>query len=171
MRRERDTTRNYGNRKGPEISPDRNVQRRAKYAGDPATGDGIREAARARYQSAKPTTRKLANGLLAQGEDREVICGEMDHPVMVESFTITQAAEALGRSQATLRRWLEADKIPAPYLRDTSRGWMVYSVGELEVMARVISQFEAEFNYLISDRTHIVETLQQAVHAYRTEFI
>ena len=95
----------------------------------------------------------------------------MDYPVAVECFTIPQAAEALGRSQATLRRWLEADKIPAPYLRDITRGYLVYSAGELEVMARVIGQFEAEFNYLISDRTHIVETLQQAVHAYRTEYI
>ena len=95
----------------------------------------------------------------------------MDHPVSVESFTLPQAASALGRSQATIRRWLEADKIPAPHLRDVNRNHLVYSVGELEVIARHIAQFEQSFSYLVSEQTHIVETLHQAVHAYRSQFI
>lgn len=100
-----------------------------------------------------------------------MITGDMDHPVAVESFSVPQAAEALGRSLATIRRWLGDDKIPAPILRDTTKNHMVYSVGELEVMARVIAQYEQEFTYLATARTHVVETLQQAVHAYRIEFI
>lgn len=95
----------------------------------------------------------------------------MDFPHAVESFTIPQAAEALGRSVATIRRWLEADKLPAPYLTDVAKGYTVYSVGELQVIARTIGQFEQQFSYLISENTHIVETLHQAVHAYRSEFI
>jgi hypothetical protein len=95
----------------------------------------------------------------------------MDHPVSVESFTIPQAAEALGRSLSTLRRWVEADKIPAPYLQDTQRGYMVYSVGELEVIARIVAQFEQEFVYLATGHTHIVETLHQVVHGYRAQYI
>lgn len=95
----------------------------------------------------------------------------MDHPVAIESFTIPQAAEALGRSMATLRRWIDGDKIPAPYLSEVVRRHKVYSVGELQVIARVIAQHEREFVYLVSEHTHIVETLQQAVHAYRSEYI
>lgn len=95
----------------------------------------------------------------------------MDHPVAVESFSIPQAAEALGRSIATFRRWLEADKLPTPYLRDVSRGTLVYSVGELQVIAREIAEHEREFVYLVSEHTHIVETIHQAVHAYRAEYI
>lgn len=95
----------------------------------------------------------------------------MDHPVAVESFTVPQAAEALGRSMATLRRWIDGDKIPAPYLTEVVRRNRVYSVGELQVIARVIAQHEREFTYLVSEHTHIVETLHQAVHAYRSEYI
>lgn len=97
----------------------------------------------------------------------------MDHPVNVESFTIPQAAEALGRSLATLRRWIADDKLPAPYLEElgTGRSLLVYSVGELEVIARQIAAHEREFVYLAGESTHIIEALQQAVHAYRVEYI
>jgi len=100
-----------------------------------------------------------------------VITGEMDAPVAIETFTIPEAAEAFGRSVATIRRWIESDKIPGPYLQDVSRGYRVYSRGELEVMARIIAQHEQEFNYLVSNHNPVVETLQQAVSAYRAQFI
>jgi transcriptional regulator with XRE-family HTH domain len=95
----------------------------------------------------------------------------MDQPEAVESFTIPQAAEALGRSVSTLRRWLEGDRLPAPYLEDVARHHKVYSVGELETIARVIAAHEREFVYLVAENTHIVHMLHQAVHAYRAEFI
>lgn len=95
----------------------------------------------------------------------------MDHPVVLETFSVTQAAEALGRSVATIRRWVADDKMPAPYLQDVAKGHRVYSVGELQVVARIIGQHEREFAYLTTEHTHIVETLQQAVHAYRSQFL
>lgn len=95
----------------------------------------------------------------------------MDHPVAVESYTVSEAAVALGRSVATIRRWIEADKIPEPYLRDVSTNYRVYSVGELQVMSRILAQHEREFSYLATGSTHIAETLHQAVHAYRSEYI
>ena len=95
----------------------------------------------------------------------------MDHPESVETFSIPQAADALGRSLATLRRWIEADKVPAPYLEEVVRKNKVYSVGELQTIARVISQHERDFIYLATQHSHIVETLRQAVHAYRAEYI
>lgn len=98
-----------------------------------------------------------------------MIGGEMDHPVSVESYSVPQAAAALGRPESTLRRWIEADKIPPPCL--LSGTTKVYSYGELDVMARVIAQHEREFVYLVSEHTYIVETLHQAVHAYRSQYI
>lgn len=148
------------------IEPDRDAIRRAAYAHD---GDRARQASREAYGA--PRAQKLANGLLTRGESREVITGEMDHPVSIESFTVPEAAEALGRSVATLRRWIEADKVPEPYLHDLARGYAIYSVGELQVMARVIGQHEREFNYFVSEHNSIVETLHQAVSAYRSEYI
>jgi excisionase family DNA binding protein len=95
----------------------------------------------------------------------------MDHPVIVESFTVTEAAEALGRSVSTIRRWISDDKVPAPRLRDTVKQYPVYSVGELEVIARSIVEHEVNFVYVGSDYSHIVERLHQAIHAYREQFI
>lgn len=95
----------------------------------------------------------------------------MDAPVSVETFTVPEAAEAFGRSVATIRRWIDADKIPEPYLRDLSRGYLVYSVGELQTMARVIAEHEQEFNYLVSEHNQVIERLHQAVSAFRAQFI
>ena len=100
-----------------------------------------------------------------------MITGEMDAPVSVETFTVPEAAEALGRSVATIRRWIEAEKIPGPYLRDLSRSYNVYTLGELQVMARIIGEHEREFNYLVSEHNTVVERLHQAVFAYRQLYI
>ena len=95
----------------------------------------------------------------------------MDHPESLETFTIPQAAEALGRGVATLRRWLQSDRMPAPYLEDVQRHHKVYSAGELAVIAGIIAQHEQAFVYFVKEHTHIVESLHQAGHAYRAEFL
>lgn len=61
--------------------------------------------------------------------------------------------------------------MPLPYLRETTHGHTVYSVGELEVICRVLAQHETEFAYLTSQHTVIVETLFQFVHAHRAHNI
>lgn len=92
----------------------------------------------------------------------------MDHPVTRETFTIREAADALGRSMSTLRRWVSDDRLPGPILEDTQHHYPVYSVGELEVIAREIARHEQEFVNLVTRHAHIVEQLQQAVFAYRS---
>ncbi len=95
----------------------------------------------------------------------------MDHPIAVESFSVPQAAAALGRSVITIRRWIESDKIPAPYLEDVQRHYLVYSVGELEVLARIIAQHEREFTYLASEHNDISLRIHQAIFGYRAQFV
>ena len=175
MQRDRNTRGRAGKSKASEIYADSAQQRRARYATDQDTSDAARNASRERYhQQARPRSAQPARvegGIRRHGEVREVFCEGMDHPVSVLSFTVPQAADALGRGVATIRRWLQADKMPAPYLEDVVHHHKVYSVGELEVIDRVIREHEREFVYLVSEHTHIVEGLHQAVHAYRAEFI
>lgn len=95
----------------------------------------------------------------------------MDHPISLETFSVSQAADSLGRSLATIRRWIADDKMPAPYLTDLARHNKVYSAGELRVVASILSQYEREFAYLTSEHNHIVESLRQAVHAYRSQYL
>lgn len=48
---------------------------------------------------------------------------------------------------------------------------MVYSAGELEVIAQQIAQHEAVFNYMVTAHTHVAESIHQAVSAYRSQYI
>lgn len=60
--------------------------------------------------------------------------------------------------------------MPAPYLVETTRQTKVFSVGELEVIARHLARHEDSFSYLV-EHSPLTEMLHQAIHAYRAEFI
>lgn len=154
-----------------EIHADRARQRRAKYASVPEYADATRSANRGSYQKDHPPTRKLAGGLLFPGTLREVTYDDAESPHSVESYSIAEVAKALGKSEVTIRRWIEADKIPAPYLRDTTKGNKVYSVGEADVMRRILSQYEAEYTYLGSTNHTAVSQMHEHMHAYRVHNI
>lgn len=106
--------------------------------------------------------------MLTQGTEREVTYEDAEHPVTVRSFTIPELAAALGRAELTLRRWISADKIPAPYLQDTGRALRVYSIGEAEVIATVLSRHENAYRYLTSTNQAALQEMHEMMHFYRT---
>lgn len=108
---------------------------------------------------------------MARGTEREVIAGDMDEPVTVETFTVAQAAEALCKSESTLRRWIQEGIFPEPMLEDTSRHTMVYSVGELQVIARILHKHEKTGSYLTRTDLVTINELLQAVHGYRSRYV
>lgn len=156
---------------GTERGPDRNTVRRAAYAQVPGVADAARETNRQRYQAASPPQPRLSNGLLAAGTEREVTYEDADHPVTVVSFTIPELARALGRAELTIRRWIEADKIPAPYLLDTSRQLRVYSIGEATTMATVLARQESAYSYLTSTNAAALTDMHESMHAYRSHHV
>lgn len=91
----------------------------------------------------------------------------MEHPVYVESFTIPQAAKALGRSELAFKRWITDGLVPPPLLKDTSRGYKHYSVGELAVIARVLKEHEAEFQYYASSHVRTIQIMWQSMQGHR----
>jgi hypothetical protein len=95
----------------------------------------------------------------------------MDHPVNIESFTVPEAARALGRSEIGFKRWLSDGIVPPPILLDTVRRYRHYSVGELMVIARVLREHEDEFRYLTVKHTPTIHTLWQGMQAYRAVHI
>lgn len=153
----------------PEISADRNAIRRAEYASVPGVADDAR--AKARSKTTPATAPRLGNGLLCEGTLREVTHEDIETPTSVESFTIPEFSRAIGRSELTVRRWIEADKIPAPYLRETTKNLRVYSIGEAQVMARVLQRREAEFAYLTSTDHLAISEMHEHMHAYRAHHI
>lgn len=102
---------------------------------------------------------------------REVISDDMEYPHVVEAFTLPEAAKALGRTELTLKRWIEEDLIPEPILRDTSRSYRQYSVGELQVLARELREHEREFSYYAMSHTARRERIMQHIFAYRQHHV
>jgi hypothetical protein len=92
----------------------------------------------------------------------------MDTPAVVESFTMPEAAEAMGKSLNTFRRWVEDEMIPAPYLKDASSGYRVYSRGELEIIAEALRVHSAEFAYFRADHSTVIHTIHQRMQAFRS---
>ena len=125
-----------------------------------------------RYRESNPLPEsRLSNGLLREGVRREVTTDDMEYPVTVETFTVAEASEALGKSDLTIRRWIAEEWLPPPVLRDTSRGYRHYSVGELRVIATVLRAHEREYVYYGAQHAQTRIRLEQAVHAYRARFV
>lgn len=95
----------------------------------------------------------------------------MDGPAVVETFSIIEAAEAIGRTPLTFRRWIDRDMVPAPYLREEGNRPCVYSRGELEVMAAVLAKHKEDFQYLCEKHEHVRHNMQQHMQAYRSNHI
>jgi hypothetical protein len=95
----------------------------------------------------------------------------MEYPHVVEAFTLPEAARALGRTELSIKRWIRDDLIPAPVLRDTSRGYSQYSAGELSVLADELREHEREFTYYSFAHTATRESVHQHIFAYRQHHV
>lgn len=96
---------------------------------------------------------------------------ENEPPIVATTYTIPEAAEALGRSVSNIRRWLDRDWIPAPHLRDASRGLAVYSQGELEVIRQELEAHEREYAYYGQQHEGMRHRMFQRIQGYRARFI
>ena len=83
------------------------------------------------------------------------------------TYTVPEAAAALGKSVPNLRRWLRRGLIPEPRLIETGRSLRVFSQGELEVMAHVLAAHEREFSYYCANHEGTTNRLFAAVEQYR----
>jgi hypothetical protein len=85
----------------------------------------------------------------------------------METYTIPEAADALGKSLSNFRRWLLNEWIPAPILSDTTRQVACFCVEELEILARVLATHERNFSYLCAQHTDVITNMSQLIHGYR----
>jgi hypothetical protein len=95
----------------------------------------------------------------------------MDHPALVETYTVPEAAKALGVSELTLKRWIEDDLVPEPILKDTTRSYRHYSIGELRVIARVLRAHQREFSYYTAKHEQTRHQMMQQMQGYRASRI
>lgn len=89
----------------------------------------------------------------------------------VATYTVREAALALGKTLMTFNRWISEDLIPEPILHDTVRGYRHYSEGEVRIMARVLAEHEREFTYYSTRHVLTQERMHQALFGYRESHI
>ncbi len=148
--------------------PDRNKVRRTQYASDPAIAENAREASRARYREQNPLPpSRLRNGLLTRGTEREVTIPGRARTRLMETYTIPEAADALGKSLPNFRRWLANELLPGPILTETARSNACYTVEELEIIARELAAHERQFAYLCEKHVETITRISQMIHGLR----
>jgi predicted site-specific integrase-resolvase len=95
----------------------------------------------------------------------------MDAPATAECYTMREAAEALGRSMLSLKRWIKMGLLPPPVLRDTTRNYLQYSRGELLVICRELGSHEREYSLYSAKHETTTHRIWQAIQAYRSTHI
>lgn len=144
-----------------------NQARRKKYASDPEFADKARQQAREYYRSGHPKQKsKLGRGkLLIDGVQKEVWLEGASQTL--EVYSVPRAAEALGKTVVTFKRWIKDEMVPPPIIEDTVRGHMHYTKGELKVISRIMAQHEKDFSYFHTTHLDTIENLWQALEGYR----
>lgn len=149
----------------------RNRRKRAKYATDPEFANRLKSARLRHYRATHPLPMTLSNGLLVPGVMKYlyVIEGEVRYESsdLVESYSYPLASEALGRTEMTFKKWVRRGIVPPAIWRDSVRGFLQYTVGELTVIANALAQHEAQNAYVLPSHTGTIEAIWQALHQYR----
>jgi len=167
MRSEKTFCRDKPKNRPPKGAANNKQRRRDAYANNEA--DRERQKAKSREQYARVGKVALPREITARGVRREVTFEGAPRPITIETFSVTEAAAALGKGVSTFRRWLREDLLPHPYLEETSTGYHYYSRGELEVVAAVLAQHGAHFVAVCRTHTEVWHTIQQRISAYRAE--
>lgn len=61
--------------------------------------------------------------------------------------------------------------MPSPVLWELVRHTLVYSRGELEILAEELGNMEEESRYLTAGQSHVTQMIHQRMHAYRMRYI
>lgn len=86
----------------------------------------------------------------------------------VECFSVPEAARALGKTELTMKKWIDEGMLPTPVLHDTARRYRQYSVGELRVIARVLAAHGEDFSYYAKNHIGTRERMAAEVARYRS---
>lgn len=104
------------------------------------------------------------------GTDREVYTDDID-ALICPTYTMKEAAEALGKTMLTLKSWIRDSLVPSPVLKDTSRNYFQYSEGELEIIGGLLDEHFKLFKQLQKSHTNMVQRMHDDVAEYREEYV
>lgn len=82
-------------------------------------------------------------------------------------YTINEAAVALGKTQSTLKRWIAEGFVPKPILKDSTHGYMQYTLEELQMIHELILELMQNRAYIANSDRERAETIMQRIEGYR----
>ena len=82
-------------------------------------------------------------------------------------YSVNRAAKYFGKSNLTLRKWIDQGIIPTPILIDSSRGFKYYTKDELDIIAKVIEKHTKTYSYILSSHTDVVHEIHNGIEAFR----
>lgn len=176
QRREKDTgetvvVRRRGAGSQAKKRADRNKRRREIYSSDVGEEERNRDRARKAYRDKHPKTSKPPGVLVQLPEVKEVYREtDPDKVVSLEVYTVPAAAEALGKTQLTLKHWINDELVPGPILLDTVFGYRHYSSGELKIIFTILKEHWRTYDYLTPNFTTVIHQIAQNVEAYRKNY-
>lgn len=89
----------------------------------------------------------------------------------LESFSLAEAADALGRSLLTFRKWIAQNLVPSPVFADVVKGNFCYTLPEVEAIAAGLVEHERTFVYLGVSHRASIAVIRRAVEAARVEVL
>jgi len=85
----------------------------------------------------------------------------------LHSFSLSEAADALGRSLITFRKWVSQNLVPGPIFADVTKGNFCYTAPEITAIAEGLSSHERDFVYLGVAHHRSIAVIRRAVEAAR----
>ena len=154
---------------GTEEVRDNNAIRRELYRRNPIYRNKVIKRAREYYVPMNDPTRKTPSSATVEPDYKEVVVQGTEECVYAYVYTVPRLAEALGRSIPTVKKWISEGLIPPPIIRDTSRNYAHYSVGEYEIIRTFLKERERTvgLQYLGASHAVDIERLHQQLEGFR----
>lgn len=113
----------------------------------------------------------MEHGVLRPGVYRELVIEGLEETEVLESYTVKEAAEALGRTYLTVRSWIEKGILPEPFTKEVSRGFKNFTRFELDVVAEILADHETHSQYVSTANVELITDIQNCIRAVREGFL
>lgn len=85
----------------------------------------------------------------------------------LETYTIPEAAAALGQSEVNFKRWLARGWVPMPVMHETVRSYACFSRDEVDIVRTELNHHYREFEYFGEQHTETITRISQRIHGNR----
>ena len=145
-----------------------NEARREKYRKDDKFREAERQRSKENYRKKQPL-RSPSTIDFSFGKEREVsiIGRQRSGYFYCTTFTIKEAAQAVGKTYLTLKRWVDDGLIPEPILKDSIYEHRHFSISEVKALHECLIEHEKFNTYLNENHEQTLVDITQSFEAIR----